>query len=133
MEHSCVQLNDLSDEILLIILNKLEKYHVLYSLTGVNQRLTKVAHDFIFTNSMTLFQYQSHKFISRLSNAVFDRLCSYVLPQIQYKINWLDIEVSSMECVLVSGNYPNLFGLGIDNIETDNDLNIFEGKIFRLK
>ncbi len=133
MERVSVQLNDLPYEILLIIFKKLANYHVLYSLTGVNERLTKVAHDFLFTNSLTLFECQSDDFISRLPNSIFDRFCSQILPEIHHKINWLDVEVSSMERILICGNYPNLFGLGIYNIETDKDINLFEGKIFFIK
>jgi hypothetical protein len=133
MERVSVQLNNLSDEILLIIFKKLANYHILYSFTGVNERLTKVAHDFVFTNSLRLFEYQSHDSICRLPNSIIDRFCSQILPEIHHKINWLDFEVSSMERILICGNYPNLFGLGIYNIETDKDINLFEGKIFFIK
>jgi hypothetical protein len=39
MKRSLVQLNDLPDEILMIILKKLDNDQVLYSLIGVNKRL----------------------------------------------------------------------------------------------
>ncbi len=45
MGYSFIQLNDLPDEILMIILKKLNNLEVLYSLIGVNKRLTKMVHD----------------------------------------------------------------------------------------
>ena len=53
MEYSCVQLNDLPDEILLIILKKLSNIEVFYSLLDVNKRLNKITYDSIFTNRLT--------------------------------------------------------------------------------
>jgi hypothetical protein len=46
MEHVLhVKLTDISDERLLLILNKLTNIEVLYSLIGVNIRLDKIAND----------------------------------------------------------------------------------------
>ena len=48
-KRSCVELNDLPDEILLIIFKKLNKLETLYSCQGVNQRLNNIIHDPNFT------------------------------------------------------------------------------------
>jgi hypothetical protein len=130
MEYSSVQLNDLSDDILLIILEKLEKLDVLYSFIGVNKRLNRIARDSMFTNSFTLFNHLSYDSISQLSDSILDRFCSHILPEIDQKIQWLNIEISSMKRILISANYPNLIGLGVYNIETENDIHLFKGKIF---
>jgi hypothetical protein len=130
MEYSPVQLNDLPDEILLIILKKLEKLHVLCSLIGVNKRLNKIAHDSTFTSSLTLFDHLSYDSIYLLSGSMLNRFYLKNLPEIHHKIKWLDIEVSSMERILLSADYPNLCGLGIYNIEMENDVRLFKGKIF---
>ncbi|CAF3334132.1 unnamed protein product [Rotaria sp. Silwood1] len=126
MEYSLVQLNDLSDEILLIIFKKLEKLDVLYSLIGVNKRLNKIAHDSMFTSSLTLFHHLLYDYIYRLSDSMLDRFCFQILPEIHHKIKWLDIEASSMKRIFLSAIYPNLFGLGIYNIETENDIHLFK-------
>ena len=42
--------------IYLIIFKKLNNVTVLYSLMGVNKRLDKIVHDYIFTNSLTLYK-----------------------------------------------------------------------------
>ncbi|CAF4698232.1 unnamed protein product, partial [Rotaria sp. Silwood2] len=126
MEYSSIQLNDLPDEILLIILKKLEKLDVLYSLIGDNKRLNKIAHDSMFTSNFILFYHLSYNYIYLLSDSMLDRFCLRILPEIHHKIKWLDIEASSIERILRSANYPNLFGLGIYNIETKNDIRLFK-------
>ncbi|CAF3876280.1 unnamed protein product [Rotaria sordida] len=125
MEHSCVQLNDLPDEVLLIIFKKLNNVKVLYSLMGINKRLDKILHDSIFTTNLTLLKYLSYDSIYSLSNSMLDRYCMEILPKINNKIKCLDLESSSMERILLSANYPNLFGLGIYNIEKETTLRLF--------
>ena len=63
MEHLCVRLTDIPDEILLLILNKLSNIEVLYSLIGVNIRLDKIANDPIFTDHLTLIKRSSNDVI----------------------------------------------------------------------
>ncbi|CAF4381930.1 unnamed protein product, partial [Rotaria sp. Silwood2] len=41
---------------------------------------------------------------------MLDRFCLQILPEIHYKIKWLDLESSSMERILLATNYPNLYG-----------------------
>ncbi|CAF1559983.1 unnamed protein product [Rotaria sordida] len=128
MEYSSIQLNDLPDEIIFIILKKLNKLDVLYSLMDVNKRLNNIVHDPTFTNGLTLFNNLSCDCICPLPDLMLDRFCSQILPKIGHKIKWLDLEPFSMERIL-STNYPNLFGLGIYNIEKQAVLNLFTGKI----
>jgi hypothetical protein len=132
-ESTCVQLNDLPDEILLIIFKKLNNISLLYSLLGINKRLDKILHDNIFTNTLTLFEYFSFDYISSLPNPIMDRFCSAILPSIEYKIKWFNLDASSMERILLSGNYSNLSGLGIYNITEENALYLFRGKYNVLK
>ncbi|CAF1514089.1 unnamed protein product [Rotaria sordida] len=109
MEYSCLGLNDLADEILMIIFKKLDNIEVLYSLLGVNQRLNKIVHDSVFTNSLFLFNELRNDMIR-------DRFCSKILPEIHDKIEWLHLESSHMKHVLHATKYPNLYGLGLYNI-----------------
>ncbi|CAF1380874.1 unnamed protein product [Rotaria sp. Silwood1] len=133
MEHSCVQLNDLPDEVLLIIFKKLNNVKVLYSLMGINKRLDKILHDSIFTTNLTLLKYLLYDSIYSLSNSMLDRYCVEILPKVNNKIKWLNLESSSMKRILLSAKYPNLFGLGIYNIEKETTLRLFTGKIFLLE
>ncbi|CAF1485932.1 unnamed protein product [Rotaria sordida] len=122
MEYSCLGLNDLADEILMIIFKKLDNIEVLYSLLGVNQRLNKIVHDSVFTNSLFLG--------SELRNDMIrDRFCSKILPEIHDKIEWLHLESSHMKHVLHATDYPNLYGLGLYNINENLVQCLFNDKI----
>ncbi|CAF3184626.1 unnamed protein product [Rotaria socialis] len=130
MIHSLVQLDDLPDEVLMIILKKLDSYEVLYSLISVNKRLNTLVHDSIFTSHLTLMKRLANDSISPLSERILHRFYSQILPEIHYKIQWLNIESSSMERIL-SENYPNLHGLGLYNLEMETTTHLFaNGNIF---
>ncbi|CAF3219523.1 unnamed protein product [Rotaria socialis] len=129
MEYSCVELNDLPDEILLIILKKLDNLEVLYSLQGVNERLNEIIRDPTFTSHLTFVKWSPKEFINKFSsNVIFDRVCLQILPEISMKIKWLDLESSSMKQILHSTDYPNLNGLGLYNVERETSRSLFTGK-----
>ncbi|CAF4410268.1 unnamed protein product [Rotaria sp. Silwood2] len=128
--YSSVQLNDLPDEIIFFILKKLNKLDVLYSFIGVNKRFNRIVRESIFTHKLTLFNYLSCDCIYPLSDLMLDRYCLQILPKIGHKIKWLDLEPLSMQRILLSVNYPNVFGFGIYNIEKQAVLNLFNGKVF---
>ncbi|CAF4449238.1 unnamed protein product, partial [Rotaria sp. Silwood2] len=125
MKHSLVQLDHLPDEILLIILKKLDNDQVLYSLMGVNKRLNTFVYDSIFTSHLTLMRCSSNDSISPLSDTILDRFYLQILPTIHHKIQWLNVESSSMERILLSANYPNLYGLGLYNLEIETAKDLF--------
>ena len=130
MEDFFIQLNDLPDEILLIIFKKMYNVEVLYSLIGVNKRLNKIVHDSIFTSHLTLMERCSDGLLYQLTDSILDRFCSYILPKIHQKIEWLHLESRSMERILRATNYPNLYGLGLYVTEIETALSLFIGKIF---
>ncbi len=125
MEHPLVELNDLPDEILMFILKNLCNVQVLYSLIGVNKRLNAIAHDPIFTNRLTLMRDFSVYSTDPLSDSILDRFCSEILPSIHHKIEWFNLEPSSMKHILLATNYPTLYGLGLYNIEMETILPLF--------
>jgi hypothetical protein len=130
MEYSCVQFNDLPDEILMIILKKLNNIDVLYSLFGVNKRLNKILSDSLFTNRLTLLISLMNHYFCSLSNPILDQFCLQILPKIHEKIQWLDLEQFSIERILLATNYPNLFGFGLYNIQEEVAIYLFNGNIF---
>ena len=131
MDYSFIKLTDLPDEILLIIFKKLYNFEVLYSLIGINDRLNKIAVDSIFTRDLTLMRYISVDSICPLSNQILDRLCTQVLPNICHKINRLNLESSSIKRILLATNYPNLYGIGLYNINIKTAQYFFTGNIFK--
>ncbi|CAF4699500.1 unnamed protein product [Rotaria sp. Silwood2] len=130
MEHSLVQLNDFPHEILMIILKKLWNIQVLYSLIAVNKRLNAIVHDPIFSNRLTLMKDFSAYSIDRLPDSILERFCSEILPEIHHNIKWFNLESSSMKRILLATNYPNLYGLGLYDIEIETVLSLVNGKIF---
>ncbi|CAF2105348.1 unnamed protein product, partial [Rotaria magnacalcarata] len=108
MQGSSVELNDLSDEILLLIFKKLDKAEVLYSFLGINQRFTRLVHDSIFTNRLTLTKGVADGLFDRLDNQKRERFRLQILPSIRHKIEWLGVEASSLEDILLCTSYPNL-------------------------
>lgn len=124
MGHSITQLDHLPDEILLVILKKLDNDQVLYSLMGVNQRLSQLVHDEIFTSDLTLMKRSVDETISPLSERILHRFFQEILPEIEQKIQWLNLESSSMEGIL-SRNYPNLHGLGLYNFQISSAAHFF--------
>ncbi|CAF4066803.1 unnamed protein product, partial [Rotaria sordida] len=73
-------------------------------------------------------EYFSIYHISSLPNPIVDRFCLRILPNIEHKIKWFNLETSSMERILLSGNYSNLSGLGIYNFTKDKALHYFTGQ-----
>jgi hypothetical protein len=130
MNPSLVQLDDLPDEILLLILKKIDNHEVLYSLMAVNKRINTFVHDSIFTSHLTLMKYSSNDSISPLSDTILDRFYSQILPKIHLKIQRLKVESSSMERILLCTNYPNLYELGLYNLEIETAKHLFTRKIF---
>ncbi|CAF2143390.1 unnamed protein product [Rotaria magnacalcarata] len=120
MKYSCVELNDLPDEILLIIFKKLDNLEVLYSFQGVNERLNKIMHDPIFTSRLSFPRLSFSKYIKKFSSdIILNRFRSQILPTIRTKIKWLDLESESMRNILDAADYPNLYALGLYNVEEE--------------
>ncbi|CAM4949990.1 unnamed protein product [Rotaria socialis] len=120
MKYSCVELNNLPDEILLIIFKKLDNLEILHSFQGVNERFNKIIYDPIFTSRLSFPQLSFNKYIKKFSSdIILNRFCSHILPTIRTKIKWLDLEYESMKNILDAADYPNLYALGLYNIEEE--------------
>ena len=77
-------------------------------------------------------KYSSNVVIDRLSESMLDCFCLKILPEIHQKIQWLNLESSSMERILLTGNYLTLTGLGLYNISMEKARSVFLGKIFQI-
>ncbi|CAM4916833.1 unnamed protein product [Rotaria socialis] len=129
MKYSCIGLYDLPDEILMIILKKLNNFDVLFTLHGVNERLNRLIKDSIFTSRLTFVKWISNNFIDLISSdMILNRFRLQILPEIRHKIEWLDLESSSMKYVLRAAHYPNLYGLGLYNINEESVRCLFTSK-----
>ncbi|CAF2830607.1 unnamed protein product [Rotaria sp. Silwood2] len=129
MNRTHVHLLDLSDQILLTILKKLENIDVLYSLLDINnERLDNLAQNTIFTNTLNFLLISSTDHISSINLQILDRLCNYVLPRIYSNVKCLIVEPLSMERILLaSSHYSNLTELKLFNFERRTALHYFTG------
>ncbi|CAF1244301.1 unnamed protein product [Rotaria sp. Silwood1] len=125
MENLYFQLNDLPDEILMIILKNMTNVEVLFSLMDVNKRLNKIVHDETFTNYLTFLVCSSDSSVHRYCDSLIDRFCLQILPSIHHKIQWLNLEASSMKRILFATDYPNLRGLGLYNVDDETVKYVF--------
>ncbi|CAF1622982.1 unnamed protein product [Rotaria sp. Silwood1] len=60
---------------------------------------------------------------------MLDRFCLQILPEIHHKIKWLNLELTSMEHILLATNYPNLHGLSLYGIDVEKALSLFNEDI----
>ena len=121
MNRSNVHLLDLPDEILLMILKKLNNVDVLYSLLDINNgRLNILAQQNTFTNIL--------KFVSIDDNSIIDRFCSDILPRIHHNVKCFILYPVIMERILLATDYPNLTELKIFHFQQEIALNYFTSK-----
>jgi hypothetical protein len=106
MNRSNVHLLDLPDEILLLILKKLNNVDVLYSLLDINNgRLNILAQQNTFTNILkipTIYDY-----------SLINRLCIDILPRIHHNVKCFIFDSFCMKRFLLATDYPNLTELKI--------------------
>ena len=87
-------------------------------------------YDPYFTTCLTLLKSHIDGDIYPLPHSILDRFCSQILPEIHHEIEWLHLEPSSMQYILLSTNYPNLYKLTLYNIEVETAKYFFIGKKF---
>ena len=127
---SLVELEDLPDEILLTIFQKLDNASVLNALMHVSRRLNTIVLDPLFTSHLALMKQMLDDSIHPLSDSILDRFCSQILPEIHCHIKRLDLEPSSMERIFLAADYPNLCGLGLFGISIETAVCLVTGKRF---
>ncbi|CAF2157621.1 unnamed protein product [Rotaria magnacalcarata] len=121
MNPSNVHLLDLPNEILLIILRKLNNIDVLHSLLDINNgRLDIFAQEKTFTNVLN--------FVNTDNISLIDRFCIYILPRIRHNIKYFILEPVFMERILLAAVYPNLTELKLFNFEQQIASKYFTGK-----
>jgi len=133
MEYPTLNILDLCDEILLIILNKLNNIDVLYSLIGVNRKLDRLARDITFTQSVDLVAISSNEHNGSRNKSILDRFCFSIMPRIQHHIEYLTLDPLSIDRVLCIGNYSKLHKLTLVNLQLEMGSRIFNGMLFILQ
>jgi hypothetical protein len=111
---------DLPDEILFIILKKLNMVDVLSSLVDVNRRFHRLAIDSLYVRyfdmtDMMIINSLCNK-TSSIDTQILSRICKKILPRIHHQIHELIVEQYSMKQILAV-NYPQLYSLSLINFE----------------
>ncbi|CAF1143422.1 unnamed protein product [Adineta steineri] len=118
MNRSNVHLLDLPNEILLIILKKLNNIDVLYSLFDINnRRLNILAQEITSTDILT--------FVSIDNISIIDRFCIDILPRIHHNVKCFAFDAVFMERILLATDYPNLTKLKICHFQKRNRFKLF--------
>lgn len=132
--NNALNLLDLPDEILLIILKKLNMIHVLSSLNAVNRRFDRLAVDYSFVRHFDMTDMTN---ITSLCNhspsinpQIVSRICQKILPRIHHLIHRLTIEEYWMKQILLATNYPQLCSLSLVNFDAETLLESLTGMIF---
>jgi hypothetical protein len=99
-------------------------------LMDVDMQLNQIICDPFFTNCLTLLRVSFKNVIYPLADAILDRFCLQILPEIHDNVKWLNVESLSMKRVFLAAKYSNLYGLGIYNIEEETAQRFFAGKKF---
>ena len=105
MNDSTAELTKLPDELLLIILKKLDNIDTLCSLMGVNRHFDQIIRDPCFTSNIDMIKAHDETLINRFF--------SNILPEIYHRIRSLKVLSTSMERLLLASDYPNLCQLNI--------------------
>jgi hypothetical protein len=114
---------DLSDEIIFIILKKLNTIDVLHSIVDVNQRFHRLALDSCYIRDLNMTSIMPidslSDQISSKDTQLISRICQKILPHIHYHVHKLTVEQDSMKQILLATNYPQLYSLSLINFRKD--------------
>ena len=119
MAHRAVQLLDLPDEVLLMILRKLECTDILYSLEGINKRLDAMVINRYNTIHVNLARNLIDDDVCLMFDIMLNRFCSQILPRIRHNVESFILEEINMERVLLACEYLNFHRLHIVNFGVD--------------
>lgn len=127
---------DLPNEILLMIFNKLNMVDVLYSLVDVTQRFDQLVLDPFYIRNLSLTSMRMKSFFDRtysIDDEILLKLCKNILPRIYHQVNELTVEQHSMEHVLHTTNYPQLYSLTLLDFQEEILLNYLTSKLFNFE
>ena len=124
---------DFPSEILLIIFNELNMADVLYSLVDVTQRFDQLILDPLYIHNLDMTSMMMKSYNDRIysiENKVLDRICKNILPRIHHQVNELIVEQHTIERVLCTINYPQLYSLLLTDFSREVLLKYLTGKLF---
>ncbi|CAF1516820.1 unnamed protein product [Adineta ricciae] len=117
MDSGTTQILNLPDEVLYLVLKKLNNVNVLCSLVGIHDRLDRLAYDVNFTQTINLTTVSPNGSHKSLADDIVHRFCSVILPRICVNVKSLIVQAKIFEDVLRTKNYPNLQMLTLHNLQ----------------
>ncbi len=112
-----VNILDLPDEILEFILNELHTVDMCYALVDVNQRFNRIILNSRYTHDFNFAIESITNHHSSMCNDILDRICEEILPRINQKVTRLTLEPFSIERILGTVDYPQLYSLSFVNCQ----------------
>ncbi|CAF0896496.1 unnamed protein product [Adineta steineri] len=112
---------DLPNEILFIIINKLNTVDVIYSLADVNERFVQLVFDPLYIQNLNITLMTMKSFYQRtfsIHEQVLSNICENILPKIHDQVKQLAIEQHSIERILTY-NYSQLYSLSLVNFKEE--------------
>ncbi|CAF0767868.1 unnamed protein product [Adineta steineri] len=112
---------NLPNEILFIIVKKLNISDVIYSLMDINERFVQLLFDPFYIQNLNLTLMTMKSFYQRtfsLHKQVLSNICRNILPKIHDQVKQLVIEQHSIERILTH-NYSQLYSLSLVNFEEE--------------
>ncbi|CAF3319550.1 unnamed protein product [Rotaria sp. Silwood2] len=106
---------------------------VLYSLVDVTQRFDQLILDPFYIHNLDMTSMMMKSYYDRIysiENKVLDRICKNILHRIHHQVNELIVEQNSIECVLHTINYPQLYSLSLIDFTEEVLLKYLTGKLF---
>ncbi|CAF1285114.1 unnamed protein product [Rotaria sp. Silwood1] len=114
-----INILDLPDEMLLIILSKMDMVDIFYSLVDLNKRFNQLVFDPLYIHHLDLRSKTFKNHNSSVDNQVFDQIRTKVLPRIHYKVNKITVTLPFMEFIFNTVDYPQLHSLSIVNFQQE--------------
>ena len=108
---------DLPDEILLLILNKLNIVESLSKQIGIHHPFDRLLFDDIYVRQLNFTIKSWNNSIISIEDSIIDHACQDILPLINEKIIKLQIEPNSFERILRAADYPKLSRLSLTNFQ----------------
>ncbi|CAF4566366.1 unnamed protein product [Rotaria sp. Silwood2] len=112
---------DLPNEILFIIINKLNIGDVFYSLVDVNERFGQLVLDPLYIENLDITFMTMNSFYDRtfsVHEQALSSICENILPKIHDQVKKLSIEQHSVERILTF-NYSQLYSLSLVNFKEE--------------
>ena len=118
--NSHLNINNLPNEILLMIINKLNISDIVYSFIDINERFAELIINYLCIRNLDMTIMKMKSFYDRtfsIDDKILSRICDQILCRISDQINALTVEQHSIQRILHPTDYPQLYSLSLVNFD----------------